>query len=351
MNYHIIIDGFIGQWGYSKQYVRYLLNSHKSQPVDIKISSLGGDLDHGLDIRQQLIDHGDVTVYLSGFVASAATVIAMGAKRVVMSKYAMFLVHKCSNFIDAWGAYNADQMQKLIEELEANKKENDKIDVVLANMYAAKCKKPVKDILNILKEGRWLTAQEAYDLGFVDELSEPGEKEAKLNLSPELNTKFNALGISTLGLAQVTGAENQNISDGLLTRIVTATARIFGLPESNGKDQSISQPAKNDEMDKRNFKTVESLLKIDSISADAEGYVSVTADQFCQINDKMAVLEKAVTDNAADISAKEAEINSLKTQVENLKKAPGDDTFDVKEDGAEHTVTASVLYNLVKSAI
>ena len=94
MNYHIIIDGFIGQWGYSKQYVRYLLNSHKSQHVDIKISSLGGDLDQGLDIRQQLIDHGDVTVYLSGFVASAATVIAMGAKRVVMSKYAMFLVHK-----------------------------------------------------------------------------------------------------------------------------------------------------------------------------------------------------------------------------------------------------------------
>lgn len=137
MNYQLTIDAFIGPWAYSKQFVRNVLASHKGKHVDVKISSLGGNLDHGLDIRQQFIDHGDVTVYLSGFVASAATVIAMGAKRIVMSKYAMFLVHKCSNFIDAWGNYNSDQMQQLINELEENKKENDKIDVVLANMYAS----------------------------------------------------------------------------------------------------------------------------------------------------------------------------------------------------------------------
>ena len=139
MNYQLILDYNIGLWGYSKQYVRNVLASFKGKHVDVKISSLGGDMDHGLDIRQQFIDHGDVTVYLSGFVASAATIIAMGAKRIVMSKYAMFLVHKCSNFIDAWGNYNADEMQQLIDQLEANKKENDKIDVVLANMYASKC--------------------------------------------------------------------------------------------------------------------------------------------------------------------------------------------------------------------
>ena len=199
MNYQLILDYNIGLWGYSKQYVRNVLASFKGKHVDVKISSLGGDMDHGLDIRQQFIDHGDVTVYLSGFVASAATIIAMGAKRIVMSKYAMFLVHKCSNFIDAWGNYNADEMQQLIDQLEANKKENDKIDVVLANMYASKCGRKVSEILDILKEGRWLSADEALNYGFIDEISEM-EGESKLNYTPDTERKFNALGISTKGL-------------------------------------------------------------------------------------------------------------------------------------------------------
>ena len=32
------------------------------------------------------------------------------------------------------------------------------MDLVLANLYANKCKKKVDDILPILKEGRWLWA-------------------------------------------------------------------------------------------------------------------------------------------------------------------------------------------------
>ena len=165
MQYQLTIDDTIGRWGYSKQYVRNILAGYRGKHVDVRISSLGGDLDHGLDIRQQFVDHGDITVYITGFTASAATVIAMGAKKVCMSRYAMMLVHKCSNFIDAWGYYNADEMAALIESLEANKQENDRIDVVLATMYAAKCGKKIPDILDTLKAGRWLTASEALALG------------------------------------------------------------------------------------------------------------------------------------------------------------------------------------------
>ena len=50
------------------------------------------------------------------------------------------------------------------------------MDLVLANLYANKCKKKVDDILPILKEGRWLTAQEALEYGFIDEIVEDGSK-------------------------------------------------------------------------------------------------------------------------------------------------------------------------------
>lgn len=346
MNYQLTIDAFIGPWAYSKQYVRNVLASYKGKHVDVKISSLGGNLDHGLDIRQQFMDHGDVTVYLSGFVASAATVIAMGAKRIVMSKYAMFLVHKCSNFLDVWGSYNADQMQQLINELEANKKENDKIDVVLANMYADKCGKKVSDILTILKEGRWLTAQEAKDYGFIDEISEPEGKEAKLNFSAEMGAKFNALGIPTLGLDIASAPDvEQPVKNSLLERI----AKALGIGNESEKSNQKRIPT----MEKKTFKfnKVESLLKLDSITPDADGKVSLTADQFEAINNQLDTLESEATKHADAIKAKDDEITSLKEQIENLKNAPGAETNDIEDDASSSAFSTSDLFNSIKSAL
>ncbi len=82
----------------------------------------------------------------------------------------MILVQKCSNFIYVWGKYNADEMDELIKSLEENKLENEKIDVVIAGMYAAKCGKKVSEILDVLKAGRWMTAEEALKLGIIDEI-------------------------------------------------------------------------------------------------------------------------------------------------------------------------------------
>lgn len=325
MTYQLVIDDYIGRWGYSQQYVRSVLASMKGRPVAVKISSLGGDLAHGLDIRQQFKDHGDVTVYLSGFVASAATVIAMGAKRIVMSKYAMFLVHKCSNFLDVWGSYNADQMQSLIDDLTENKKENDKIDVVLANMYAGKCGKKVSDILDILKAGRWLTAQEAYDYGFVDEISDI-DAGTKLNFSADLLTKFNAFGLSTLGLE---------------SNFATA-------PESVDNQTPLKT---NQTMPSMKFDEIATLLDLEPITPDNDGYVSLTAEQFSTINDKLASYAAEAAAQASAISEKDAEIAALKEQVENLKKSPGDSTDEIEDDGSDSSFTANELFNSIKSAL
>ena len=188
MEYNLSIDSHIGPWGYSKNYIRSQMSGFKNKPVSVRISSLGGSVDDALDIRQQFQDHGDVTCYLFGYVASAATILATGAKKTCMSKYAFYLIHKVSNWIDAWGSYNADQIQRLIDDLKANKLENDKMDLVLANLYAAKCKKKVSDILPILTDGRWLTAQEALEYGFVDEIIEEG---TRLNFDDSMKARFN----------------------------------------------------------------------------------------------------------------------------------------------------------------
>lgn len=321
MRYQLTIDDFIGSWGYSKRYVRSVLSNYTGKHVDVKISSLGGDLNHALDIRKQFIDHGDVTAHISGFAASAATVIAMGAKRVVIDNCAFFLVHKCSNFIDAWGNYNADQMQQLIDQLTENKQENDKIDVVLANMYAERCNKKVSEILDILKRGAWLTAKEALDLGFVDEIVSTSS--AKQNITTAMFTKFNALGITT-----------------------------DGLPAPSEPDEITP---KNSLMDKkRNFKSVEQLLKLDAITPDNDGYVSLTANQFEQVCTRLDSLESSAASAAEKdntIAELNRKVNDLTAQVENLKKLPGDETDDIKDDAGEAKKSSLEYYNEIKDLV
>lgn len=339
MKYHIVIDSFIGGWAYSKQYVRTLLSKYEGKHVDVLISSPGGSVDHGFDIMRQFQDHGDVTVYLSGLVASAATIIAMGAKRVIMTKSSAFLAHRCSNYIDIWGSYNADQIQKLIADLEKNKKDNERIDLIIANIYADKCRKKVTDILPVLKKGEWMTPQEALDFGFVDEIVDPSADMQKLNLSTDNIDRLNALGISTDGLTP----ERFGLSD---------VAEPASATEPEGKVITDGTLTKFPNMDKYNFPTVEALLKLDAIQVDKDGYVSVTAEDFEKINTRLKELEDDLNAKNDAVAAKDTEITDLKEQVKNLTEAPGDKTEDIKDDAEEvEACSATNLYNSIKDAL
>ena len=116
MNYDIYINSSIG-WPFSADYVRGELNKCKKKPCNVYISSLGGAVIDALQIRQMFVEHGDVTVHLHGFVASAATIIAMGAKKIVMGEFALFLMHRCSNWVDTWGQMNAEEIADAIKKL------------------------------------------------------------------------------------------------------------------------------------------------------------------------------------------------------------------------------------------
>ena len=169
MNYDIYINSSIG-WPFSADYVRGELNKCKKKPCNVYISSLGGAVIDALQIRQMFVEHGDVTVHLHGFVASAATIIAMGAKKIVMGEFALFLMHRCSNWVDTWGQMNAEEIADAIKKLEASKNALETIDQTVANIYAARCGKKVKDVAEWMKDAVWLNADDCKQRGLVDEI-------------------------------------------------------------------------------------------------------------------------------------------------------------------------------------
>ncbi len=344
MDYQIILNTTIGCWNCSKASVREALSHYKNKPVNVLISSPGGLLDDGLDIMRQFRDHGDVTVYISGFTASAATVAAMGAKKIIMGKYSFFLVHKCSNFIDAWGSYNADQMQELIDDLTANKKENDKIDVVLAQLYSDRCGKPISEILNVLKEGKWLNASEALELGFIDEIY---HDDKKLNLSLADKDRFLNMGLPI---------DNLTFEDDTPSWFSRFIASFLGKKSEENTIPDNGDNLKNNNLMKKKFISIGKILDKEEFTVVDNGTVALSQEEMQKVDEYVRGLDNSLASKDNDIATRDTRISELKAQVENLLKKPADDTKESVQTQTKDEVLATAsnskeMFNEVKDIL
>lgn len=176
--YNIQLKGYVGGADFDRKAVDSMLANQSGKRVNVLIDSLGGSLATGLSISAAFKQHGDVAVHFVGLNASAATIASLGAAHISIDAGAMYLVHKCSMAFFEWGSLNADQFATLIADCEKVKADLDKLDQNCARLYAARCKRKPEDLLALMKVGGWLSAKEALDWGFVDEITDLADEPA-----------------------------------------------------------------------------------------------------------------------------------------------------------------------------
>ena len=138
--------------------------------LKIYINSGGGDVFAGQAIHSMLKRHSATkTVYIDGLAASIASVIAMAGDKVIMPKNAMMMIHKCWTI--AIG--NADDMRKMADDM-------DKIDESIIAAYVEKTGLETDDIIELMTDETWMTAQDALDYGFADEIEESKQVAASM---------------------------------------------------------------------------------------------------------------------------------------------------------------------------
>ena len=170
--YHITLKGYVGGADFDRTTVDRELTKNTGKAVNVLIDSLGGSLATGLSISAAFKNPGTVHVHFSGLTASAATIASLGAAHISIDAGAMYLVHKCSMAFFEWGSLNSDQFATLIADCEKIKADLDKLDLNCAQLYANRCKRKPEDLLSLMKVGGWLSAKEALDWGFVDEITD-----------------------------------------------------------------------------------------------------------------------------------------------------------------------------------
>lgn len=211
MNYDIVIDQQIGWGASSANYVLERLRELKGRPVRVYVSSYGGNVADAFRIQQAFREHGDVTCYLVSFVASAATLLTLGAKRIVLDPSCLYLAHKCSYYIDEYGQMNEDDLREAIERLAKNAEDLVTIDRVAANLYAARSGKTEEEMVAMMKEARWLSCDEVLRLGLADAVQTVGADD----LQAQALANISALGLPDIPKADVSeeDAEEDNAAD------------------------------------------------------------------------------------------------------------------------------------------
>ena len=196
MNYDLTLKGFVGGWNFDSDYIDYILAKKKDTCVNVLIDSLGGLTNTALSVSSAFRNHGNVNVTFRGMNASAATIASLGAKHIAMDEDALYLIHKCSVTVFEWASMNEEELAEHIKKLEHTRQNSMKVDVAVARAYAKRTGKSTDELLELMSKELWLTADEAKEYGFVDEVIKTEEKQkAEVVLTSSMEERFKEAGI------------------------------------------------------------------------------------------------------------------------------------------------------------
>ena len=348
MKYDLHIDGPIGYWMTASS-IRSKMEEigrarggggcgngggKEVEELTVRICSPGGSLSEGLAICALFRDHGNVHAYIQGMTASAATVLAMGAKKVSMSSESVILVHNASYMLLEWEQANKERLAEKQEEYETLRRDLSTLDGVMARLYAKRSGRSEEEMSSLMTDERWLSAEEALSLGLVDEII--GDESADR-------------GVDGVG---VDASAGRGVDMG--ARFVRAYCASYGLPELQVVAESLDGEKSVLDGEKRNFwaKLVEFFADSSNPKnrKDMENpelkAVTAERDKLQARVGELEEKEKAVTQERDALQARVGELeekekavtqerDALQARVGELEKA-------AKADGAETPVVEGV---------
>lgn len=181
----LILSGPIASetwWGdeVTPQEFRSELKEHTNEKLTVVLNSGGGDVFAGLEIYNALRElDAEVTIRVDGLAASIASIIAMAGNKVIMSPGSLMMIHRPSVF----AAGNVDDLDKAKALLL-------KIEESITPIYTEKTGLSSEQVAEMLEAETWMSAEEAVELGFADEVVKTEKTSLKATIQNALNGNF-----------------------------------------------------------------------------------------------------------------------------------------------------------------
>lgn len=160
--YGPIGEDFFGEGISGKAFQKELKALGNPRNIDLRIDSPGGSVFDARVIYTQLVEHrANVTVYVDGVAASAASYIAMAGDTIKIAEGGFFMIHQARGISRG----TADQFERDAALLR-------QVDNTIAETYVARTGVKKADIEAWMAEEKWMDGNEAVKLGFANELLE-----------------------------------------------------------------------------------------------------------------------------------------------------------------------------------
>lgn len=157
----IYIYAQIGQGGITAEFIRKKLAT-AGETVNVHINSPGGEVYEGYTIYNILRNSGKkINVIIEGLCASIATLIACAGDTIIMNPTAEFMIHNPMIGIEG----DAEDLRKVAAQL-------DNIKQTIIAAYKRKTNKSEEELWEMMNKETFLSAVQAKEFGFVDDVQQ-----------------------------------------------------------------------------------------------------------------------------------------------------------------------------------
>jgi len=233
-----------------------------SPRVVVNICSPGGSVIDGLAIYAMLKSiPAQKEVRIAGVAASIASVIAMAGDKVVMPAAGLMMIHNPL----AYAGGDSEELRKAADMLDTVKNS-------IVSAYALKTKRKDEEISEWMDGEKWMTAAEAKELGFCDEVEEfqaAACAVGKLTVPETFAALFSAPQVDPEPVVEPASepasepvADPANIIPELEAKCAEMSARLESMEKALNKKQS--------EMDKAKAEAKAACEKLEKVKAKAE---------------------------------------------------------------------------------
>jgi len=279
------------------------------EDITINIASDGGEVFTGLKIAGLIEAYeGSTTSNIYGLAASISTIIALAADRVLINRFAFFMIH------NSWSWFSGNK-----EDVERQTATLEDIDKILASVYVAKIKKNNKLVNNseeetynfitdLMSKETFLSSAKAIEIGLVDGYIE--EPSAAIETTAITNTT------NSVFYNKLPNKLNNNMEKkGIFKNILAA----FGF----GKDEALEALATLDSPQNMDYKEEEdsaAMKEEEDSAAMKEEEDSAAMKEKKAMEEKLKAMEeeKLVADEAMKMLKEELEV--MKEELKVMKE-------------------------------
>ena len=133
-----------------------------AEKITVRLNSPGGDVFEGIAIYNLLTQHSaEIEMYIDGWAASAASIIACAGDTVVMGTGAQIMIH------NPWTIVMGEA-----KDFRAEAAVLDGVKESLIEIYQSRVKATSDDLSAWMDSEKWIRTAEAQEIGFADETTE-----------------------------------------------------------------------------------------------------------------------------------------------------------------------------------